>query len=108
MIGEPHNDRQCLDAVTTRVADLVHDRDPALVAFAEAYPDTESLAAYLRSLPQRNDDGLPCDGPKVTECEPVQRYRVAAPDPNCLERAADYIGAAELIDPAPVRRLAWA
>src|SRR5688500_15470349 len=85
---------------------MVDEGDPELVALAEQHEDTDSLAAWLRSLPQRDDEGLPCDGPKVDACRPPQRLRIGAADPNCVERASTYLGAAELIDTVPVRRLA--
>jgi hypothetical protein len=61
---------------------------------------------YIRGLPQRDDDGEAKDGPKVETCEPPQRLRIPAEDPNCVERAALYVAVAELIDPKPVRQLA--
>jgi hypothetical protein len=86
----------------------VEARDPALVTLAEQFNDTDDLAAWFRTLPQRDDEGVPCDGPKVTACRPIQRLRFDAPDPNCFERAARWTGAAELIDPEPIYRLATA
>lgn len=106
MIGKPHNDRECLGAATEEVIERVEARDPALVTLAEQFNDTDDLAAWFRTLPQRDDAGVPCDGPKVTACRPPQRLRFDAADPNCFERAARFTGAAELIDPAPVYRLA--
>lgn len=106
MIAAPHNDRTCLDAITREVAARVHDQDPALIDIVRDHENTEQLVEWIRSLPQRDDDGLPDDGPKVEVCRPVQRLRLPASDPNCVERAALYLGAAELLDPAPVRRLA--
>jgi hypothetical protein len=106
VIAEPHNDRACLDAITEEVVAMVEMRDPALVAIAEEHRTPEALVAWIRSLPQRDDTGLPCDGPKVEACRPPQRLRVPADDPNCVERSALFMGAAELIDPEPVRRLA--
>jgi hypothetical protein len=108
MIGVPfdNNDLTCLSAISEIMAELVERRDPLLLDLAQNYPTPAALAAWIRSLPQRDDEGLPGDGPKVEACEPVQRLRVPAPDPNCLERAALYLAAAELIDPAPVRQLA--
>jgi hypothetical protein len=85
---------------------MVEARDPLLVEIAQKSPTTEALAAWIRSLPQRDDFGTPGDGPKVEACQPVQRLRIPAPDPNCVERAALYLGVAELIDPHPVRQLA--
>ena len=108
MIGVPfdNNDLTCLGAITEAVADLVARRDPLLMELAAKYSTTEALAVWIRSLPQRDDEGIPSDGPKVEACEPRQRLRIPAPDPNCVERAALYLGVAELIDPWPVRQLA--
>lgn len=106
MIAAPHNDRACLDAITGHVIDMVELEDPMLVAIAEQHDSPETLASWIRSLPQRDDTGLPDDGPRVAACHPPQRLRIAAEDPNCVERAATYLGAAEFLDPEPVRRLA--
>jgi len=72
---------------------------------AAQHPTTDALSGWLRGLPQRDDLGRPNDGPKVEACSPPQRLRIAPPDPNCVERAALYLGVAELIDPEPVRQL---
>jgi hypothetical protein len=106
VIGRPHNDRACLGAVTDQVADLVEREDEALMDVARQHPSTRSLIRWIRSLPQRDDAGEPGDGPKVEVCRPPQRLRLPAPDPNCVERAALYLGVAELLEPEPVRRLA--
>jgi hypothetical protein len=108
VIGVPfdNNDLTCLGTITEVIADLVARRDPLLTELAAKHPTTEALAAWIRSLPQRDDEGIPGDGPKVNACEPPQRLRIPAPDPNCFERAALYLGVAELIDPWPVRQLA--
>jgi hypothetical protein len=106
VIATPENDHACLDAITEEIAGRLRDRDPAIVAIAEAHPTTAALAQWLRSLPQRDDHGTPHDGPKVDACDPPQRLRLPAADPNCVERAATYLAAAELIDPVPVRALA--
>jgi hypothetical protein len=108
VIRNPHNDHECLGAVTDIVLERLEARDPALVTLAEQFDDTNDLAAWFRALPQRDDEGVPCDGPKVNACRPIQRLRLDAPDPNCFERAARWMGAAELIDPTPVYRLATA
>jgi len=108
VIGVPfdNNDLTCLGSISEVVADLVNQRDPLLIEIAQKHPTTESLAAWIRSLPQRDDEGIPGDGPKVEACQPVQRLRIPAPDPNCVERASLYLGVAELIDPLPIRQLA--
>lgn len=108
MITVPHNDRDCLGAITEEMAARVRERDPEIVAIANEHQDTAALADWIRALPQRDDEGIPCDGPKVEACEPAQRLRVPADDPNCVERAALYLAVAELIDPMPVRKLATA
>ena len=86
MIGLPLNDRTCLGTITQAMADRVEAQDPEILAVADRYAarGTEALAAWIRTLPQRDDDGDPNDGPKVEACEPAQRLRVPAPDPNCV------------------------
>ena len=106
MIGLPLNDLRCLGSVTEVIAELVTNRDPVIVELAAKHSTTESLIAWIRSLPQRDDEGDPKDGPKVEACEPPQRLRIPAPDMNCLERAATMIAVAEIIDPRPIRQLA--
>ncbi|MBV8758625.1 MAG: hypothetical protein JO257_15165 [Deltaproteobacteria bacterium] len=106
MIAVPFNDHTCLGSITEVVAELVKNQDPAIVEIAAKHPTTASLAAWIRTLPQRDDDGDPEDGPKAEACEPPQRLRVPAPDPNCVERSALYLAVAELVDPRPNRQLA--
>jgi hypothetical protein len=108
MIGLPFgtNDTTCLTAASQQVLDLVERRDPLLVEYAERFRTTQELADHIRALPQRDDEGAPEDGPKLEACEPVQRLRIPAPDPNCFERAVLYLALAEFIDPHPVRQLA--
>jgi hypothetical protein len=106
MIAEPLNDRDCLDAITSVLAELVTTNDPTVETVAKLHPTKRSLVAWLRALPQRDDEGRPEDGPKVDACDPPQRLRIAPPDPNCVERAATYIVVAERLDPASVYQLA--
>ena len=105
MIGVPFNDLRCLGSVTEVVAELAAERDPYVVELAAKHPTTEALVTWIRNLPQRDDEGGD-DGPRVEACDPPQRLRIPAPDPNCVERASLYIAVAELIDPRPVRQLA--
>ncbi|MCE9574530.1 MAG: hypothetical protein K8W52_15385 [Deltaproteobacteria bacterium] len=88
------------------VAELVATGDVVLARLAEEHETIDELKEWIRSLPQRDDLGDDEDGPRVGECEPPQRLRLPAPDPNCVERAALYLGVAELIDSRPVRQLA--
>ncbi len=106
MIGLPFNDLGCLGSVTEVVAELVTHRDPVIEEIATKHSTTAGLADWIRGLPQRDDEGEKNDGPKVEECKPPQRLRLPAEDPNCVECAALYIAAAEMIDPHPVRQLA--
>ena len=106
MIGLPFNDHRCLASVTEVVAELVRNEDPIISELAAKHPTTESLASYIRSLPQRDDTGDKDDGPRIEACDPPQRLRIPAENPNCLERGALYLAVAELIDPHPVRQLA--
>lgn len=108
MIGVPFedNDLTCLGKITQIVAEVVAARPAWLVELAARFGTTEDLSAWVRGLPQRDDDGDRDDGPKVHACEPWQRLRLPAEDPNCVERSALYLAVAEQIDPWPVRRLA--
>lgn len=101
-------DGACLGAATEEIADWVRDRAPEIVALAEPHPDTASLIDELRSRPFLPDQGDPTETPKVEACSPVQRLRKNPPELNCVEAAANYIAAAEFIDPKPTRRLATA
>lgn len=106
MIAPPLNDRTCLGPTTDQIVAEVAAGNPALVALADKFTSTDALAAWFRALPQRDDDGATHDGPRVEACRPPQRLRLDAVDPNCFERAARFLGAAELIDPTAVYRLA--
>jgi hypothetical protein len=106
VIALPFNDLRCLGTISELLVDLVEQKDPVLVELASKHGSTEALAAWIRTLPQRDDDGDDGDGPRVEACEPSQRLRIAPQDPNCVERAALYLGVAELIDAKPVRQLA--
>src|SRR5262249_54261796 len=103
VIGLPVNDHAGLGQITEVITELVSTREAAIVALAEKYGTRRELIAYIRALPQRDDVGDPEDGPKAGECNPPQRLRIPASDPNCVERAAMYIAVAELIDPRKVR-----
>jgi hypothetical protein len=106
MIGAPHNDRACLGPLTDRILELVAEDEPSIVEVADRFSDLDELAAWMRTLPQRDDQGLPSDGPKIDECRPPQRFRIDAVDPNCVERAGKFIAVGEKIDPSRLYRLA--
>ena len=106
MIASPMNDHGCLGPTTEQIRAEIAEGNPALLELAERFANTGDLAAWFRTLPQRDDDGIPNDGPKVDACRPAQRLRFDAIDPNCFERTARFVGAAELIAPDHVYRLA--
>ncbi len=106
MIAPPLNDHDCLGPTTDQILAEVEAQNPAIVDLAAQFASTDELAAWFRTLPQRDDHGEPSDGPKVEACSPPQRLQLDNPSPNCFERSARFIGAAELIEPDRVFRLA--
>ena len=85
MIALPFNDYSCLGSITEVIAELVENQDPVITELAQQHSTREGLIAYIRGLPQRDDDGEKDDGPKVEACAPPQRLRIPAADPNCVE-----------------------
>jgi hypothetical protein len=106
MIAPPMNDHGCLGPTTDQILAELDAANPAIVDLAARFDNTDDLAAWFRTLPQHDDDGIPGEGPKVAACRPPQRLQFDNPAPNCFERSARFIGAAELIDPERVYRLA--
>ncbi len=103
MIGDPLNDHDCLELITDSVEEAMNSA--AVHDLAARFRNTSALADWIRGLPQRNDDGHSVDGPRVA-CDVPQRLRLPADDPNCVERSALYMAAAEHLDPTPLRQLA--
>ena len=106
MIAPPINDRACLGPTTEQIVAEVAANNPALVDLAAKFETTDDLAAWFRTLPQRDDNGDLNERPRVYACRPPQRFQLASDAPNCYERASRFIGAAELIEPERVYRLA--
>lgn len=106
MIEAPLNDDECLGPTTDQVLAEIAAANPAITDLAAQFTTTDELAAWFRTLPQRDDNGVPDDGPKVAACRPPQRLQFDNPSPNCFERSARFIAAAELIEPHHVYRLA--
>ena len=103
MIGPPLNDRECLERLTLYA---VHGQmRPDLRQLAGRFGTVDELAAWIRSLPQRDDYGDPADGPRIV-CDVAQRVRLVADDPNCVERSLLYMAVAEQLDSRPTRQLA--
>jgi hypothetical protein len=93
------------------IADIqaaLREPSPELLALAADFEDTNALAEWIRSKPQRDDQGDPDDGPRVEACQPSQRLRPFADDGNCFERTRDFLIIAELIDPDTERTAATA
>jgi len=103
VIAEPMNDKQCLMQMTSVAVQGA--KKPEIHELAGRFRSTRALARWIRTLPQRDDDGDPQDGPRVA-CDVTQRARLAPPDPNCVERAILYLAGAEVIDPRATRQLA--
>ena len=106
MIEAPLNDAECLGPTTDQILAEIAAGNPAITDLATQFTNTDDLAAWFRTLPQQDDNGLPDEGPKVAACRPAQRLQLDNPSPNCFERSARFIGAAELIEPHRVYRLA--
>ena len=84
MIASPMNDHGCLGPTTEQIRAEVDAGNTAFVELAHRYTNTDDLAAWFRTLPQRDDAGIAGDGPKVDACRPAQRLRLDATDPNCF------------------------
>jgi hypothetical protein len=106
VIEAPLNDDECLGPTTDHIVAELAAGNPAITDLAARFTTTDDLAAWFRTLPQRDDNGHPSEGPKVEACRPAQRLQLDNPSPNCFERSARFIGAAELIEPHRVYRLA--
>ena len=106
MIVAPVNDQVCLGSIIEVVRDLVQNHDHTTREIASRFSTTGELAAWIRSLPQHDDNGVPGELPKVDECRPPQRLDLFSGSPNCVERAALFLACAEYIDPKPRRTLA--
>mgnify|MGYP001770995283 CR=1 FL=1 len=103
MIAEPINDRDCLLPTTHYVVGQLGRHD--LQKLARKFRDTNSLAEWIRSLPQLDDTGHN-DGMPTIACDTPQRARLPTSTPNCYERALLYLAVAEMIDPVPIRQMA--
>lgn len=84
MIAPPQNDQACLGPTTELLVAEVAAGNSVLVDLAARFDNTNDLAAWIRTLPQRDDNGDPNDGPKVAACRPPQRLDFANPSPNCF------------------------
>lgn len=105
MIGDPLNDQRCLGPITELARRRVRQRDAALYEIACRFKSTTQAERWIRSLPQKDDDGDPADGPKVHACRPPQRLRPLSGSPNCFERTWMLIVLAEFIDPSVTRAM---
>ncbi len=101
----PLNDAGCLTAATGVARQLA--ASPAAVKLARELTTLGNAVRWLRSLPQRNDDGRGAGGPggnAVCYCNVPQRARGFALDPNCFERSIAFQALAAHLQPdMPVR-----
>lgn len=84
MIAPPLNDYECLCPTTDQIVAELSAQNPAMVDLAARFTNTDDLAAWFRTLPQRDDNGSPEEGPKVEACRPPQRLQLDNPSPNCF------------------------
>src|SRR5262249_37561944 len=103
VIDLPLNDYECLDQLTLVAIKAVGRAD--IARFARRFSSTAALRRWIRSLPQRDDEGVAGEGPRGRRDDSPPR-RVPALDPNCVERSLLYLAVAEHLDARPVRRLA--
>lgn len=103
MIVAPANDRDCLARLSALA--IEESRGDDAETYADRYRTPQDFAAYLRSLPQRDDDGS-STGAHTVQCDVAQRVNVWWNNaPNCVERAVAYLAVAERLDPRTPRRL---
>jgi hypothetical protein len=102
VIVAPLNDRQCLDLVTTKAREW--SRSKFAENEAARFRSTAELAESIRAEPQLDDDGK-SHGAVTLHCDYNVRVREDPRNPNCVERAAWYLAAAERIDPTLERAL---
>lgn len=103
MIQPPVNDTECLGKLTELATR--NSETEAIRQLAGNFENVSELQAFVRGLPQRNDDGTG-PGPFI-DCGAVkQRARNLPGNPNCFERSALYLAVAENIDPEAKRQLA--
>ena len=55
MIASPMNDHGCLGPTTEQIRAEIAGGNPALVELADRFENTTDLAAWFRTLPQRDD-----------------------------------------------------
>lgn len=84
MIAPPLNDHDCLGPTTDQIVAAIEAKDPAIFDLAQRFTNTDDLAAWFRTLPQRDDNGDPAESPKVHACRPAQRFQLDNPEPNCF------------------------
>ena len=69
MIASPMNDHDCLGPTTDQIVAEIAAGNPALVDLRRAVRRYRRPRRVVRTLPQRDDDGIR-DGPKVAACRP--------------------------------------
>lgn len=94
MIVKPRNDHQCLDQVTDFARS--HVMSPEALDEVRRLRTQANVIKSIRDKPQTDDDGTATTD--VIKCDVNQRLRFLAPDPNCVERAADAMALFETME----------
>jgi hypothetical protein len=101
VIVAPNTDIQCLGQLTTMARELVKTTLVREVARHLGTP--KEVLAWLRSLPQSDDDGH--EHIRAIACDVWQRVRLFPDDPNCVERSFAALVLLEVLDPHTRRML---
>jgi hypothetical protein len=102
VIGDPVNDRECLDQLTTFARELAPTT--LIQSVARRLATREAVITWFQSLPQADDDGD--EHVRFIQCDVPQRARLLPDDPNCVERSLGALMLLEAIDPKTLRALA--
>jgi hypothetical protein len=101
MIFDPANDGACLGQLTTMARELY--RTTLVQTIARRLKTPTGVIEWLRSLPQKDDDGT--ERLQYVTCDVDQRTRLFPPDPNCFERSFAALALLEVLDPKTARML---
>jgi len=99
VILSPGNDRACLGHLVDMARELHHTTLVRDVARRLGSP--KAVIAWLRSLPQSDDDGE--ERYQFVRCDVPQRTRLFPPDPNCFERVFAALTLLEVLEPTTAR-----
>jgi len=99
VILSPGNDEACLRHLVDMARELHHTTLVRDVAHRLGTP--KAVIAWLRSLPQSDDDGD--ERYQFVRCDVPQRTRLFPADPNCFERVFAALSLLEVLEPSVAR-----